>query len=859
MRNRYTLFLGLFFTSGLVYAQTPSNCNEYTSTGTTTSGSTADDCAVPGMVPGASSAIWTGTGCSGYITSTVTGGPVSCLTLSYVAVNQNDYGTITTDTGGSLTITAVNAAVSGNVVGPFSCGGSFVGAVGITVCSTIPFNSVTLTNSGCSSGWVINCASQTGCGGGGGNAGADSTLSVCGGTLDLDDLVTGDIGGTWTETTSPASGNFDTGTAIFDAGASGVGTYTFAYEVTGGCAGADTAIMTINVNSPATATWTPPTGVCANDADIDLSTLVTGTAGGTWSGTGVTGNLFDPSVGSQSITYTVGTAPCDDVSTQTINVTPALDPSWTSPGSICEADGTIDLNALITGDTGGTWSGTGVSGSTFDPTGLSGPINVTYTIGTSPCIGTDQQTITVNTTVDPTWVAPTTLCDGDAPFDLSTTITGTTGGTWSGTGVTGNMFDPSVGTQTITYSVGVAPCDDQLALTINVGTVPDPSWTTTTLCASDAPINLNNTITGTTGGSWSGTGVSGFVFDPFFGTQSVTYTVTNGNCSASSTQDITVVDPQLTLSATNVTCFGETDGTLDVTVTSGSGTYTYNWNTAPPQTTASVTGVAAGTYTVTVTDGSCTVTDSITIIEPAEITANLSATPGCEPNLGSATVVASGGVGGFTYSWAPSGQTTQTATDLDSAMHTVIVTDNNGCTYEDSVLVQLFPPPNVTVTADTTIAYGEEIQLTAGGASNYSWTPSTALDCDDCPAPIASPLQDVYYCVTGIDNNGCSNEACMTLKVEIICGDIFVPSAFSPNDDGENDFLCVYSDCMDNMTFAIYNRWGEKVYETNELNICWDGTWNGKPLNSAVFVYVLDGYLINGELVEQKGNISLIR
>jgi gliding motility-associated-like protein len=99
----------------------------------------------------------------------------------------------------------------------------------------------------------------------------------------------------------------------------------------------------------------------------------------------------------------------------------------------------------------------------------------------------------------------------------------------------------------------------------------------------------------------------------------------------------------------------------------------------------------------------------------------------------------------------------------------------------------------------------------------------------------------------------------MLVNVEIVCGEVFVPSGFSPNGDNENDFLCVYSDCMDAFVFEIYNRWGEKVYETAEMSICWDGTWKGKELNSAVFVYTLEGYLINGDRVSQKGNISLVR
>mgnify|MGYP000989320600 FL=1 len=113
--------------------------------------------------------------------------------------------------------------------------------------------------------------------------------------------------------------------------------------------------------------------------------------------------------------------------------------------------------------------------------------------------------------------------------------------------------------------------------------------------------------------------------------------------------------------------------------------------------------------------------------------------------------------------------------------------------------------------------------------------------------------------MTGIDTNGCIGTNCVQVDVEIICGDIFVPSGFSPNADGENDELCVYSDCMNEMDFTIYNRWGEVVFESGELDFCWDGTWKGKDLNPGVFVYILSGQLINGDLVQQKGNITLIR
>lgn len=91
------------------------------------------------------------------------------------------------------------------------------------------------------------------------------------------------------------------------------------------------------------------------------------------------------------------------------------------------------------------------------------------------------------------------------------------------------------------------------------------------------------------------------------------------------------------------------------------------------------------------------------------------------------------------------------------------------------------------------------------------------------------------------------------------CGEMFVPNAFSPDNNGENDMECVYGKCVKSVYFAIYDRWGEKVFETTDLMKCWDGTYKGKDMNTAVFVYYMNAKLISGEEVIKKGNISLIR
>ncbi|UKN03390.1 gliding motility-associated C-terminal domain-containing protein [Paracrocinitomix mangrovi] len=672
-------------------------------------------------------------------------------------------------------------------------------------------------------------------------------LCTSSGVVDLNTLITGTTGGTWTGTGVTGS-SFDPS----------VGTQSITYSA--GTAPCDDAVtQTITVTPQADASWTPPTGLCTAASPIDLSSTITGTTGGTWSGTGITGSTFDPSVGTQSITYTVGTAPCDDAITQTINVALTPDASWTIPTGLCVGDAPIDLSTFITGSPGGTWSGTGVTGTMFDPSG--GSQSVTYSIGTAPCDDAVTQTINVASVLDASWTPPIDICVDSGPFDLNTLITGDTGGSWSGTGVTGNSFDVSVGTQSLTYTVGTGGCQATSTQTFTVNNPPDASWTTLTLCSSSAPVNMSGQITGLTGGTWSGTGMSGNVFDPFFGTQNVTYTVSANGCTSSVSQDITVVAPVVSTTVTGVSCFGEADGTASATVTGGTGNYTYSWDSSPAQTTANATGLPAGTYTVTVTDvdAGCTVQETVTIIEPSEILLTMTAQNVCYPDLGSASVAATGGVGGYSYSWSPVASTTELATGIDSTMATVIVTDANGCTATDSIFVTVWNLPNIEVTSDTTMHYGDETPLLATGGVSYTWSPATDLSCSDCADPIADPIQDSYYCVTGQDVNGCVNTACMTLFVEIVCGDIFVPSAFSPNNDGDNDVLCVYSDCMKSMNFTIYNRWGEKVYTTSSMNICWDGTWNGKMLNSAVFVYVLEGYLINGEPVNQKGNISLIR
>jgi gliding motility-associated-like protein len=132
------------------------------------------------------------------------------------------------------------------------------------------------------------------------------------------------------------------------------------------------------------------------------------------------------------------------------------------------------------------------------------------------------------------------------------------------------------------------------------------------------------------------------------------------------------------------------------------------------------------------------------------------------------------------------------------------------------------------------------------------------LSCTTCPNPIATPTDTTEYCVTAFTVNGCSDTACVQVVVLRAC-EVFVPNAFSPNASGRNDQQCVYGDCISSMVFRIYDRLGNRVFETTDAKICWDGLHNGEPLNPGVFVYVLNATLTSGETVERQGNITLVR
>lgn len=168
--------------------------------------------------------------------------------------------------------------------------------------------------------------------------------------------------------------------------------------------------------------------------------------------------------------------------------------------------------------------------------------------------------------------------------------------------------------------------------------------------------------------------------------------------------------------------------------------------------------------------------------------------------------------------------------------------------------------PSVTALRDTIIELGGQADLIALSPTpgSYLWTPDDNIDCDTCSTTWADPWQDQQYIVTITDVNGCSAEDTVDVYVNFIVA-IDVPTAFSPNGDGNNDVLYVKGFGINGLTFAVYNRYGEKVFETLDQKIGWDGTYLGKDENSGVFTWVLEYNLVNGGSGRRSGNTTLVR
>lgn len=226
---------------------------------------------------------------------------------------------------------------------------------------------------------------------------------------------------------------------------------------------------------------------------------------------------------------------------------------------------------------------------------------------------------------------------------------------------------------------------------------------------------------------------------------------------------------------------------------------------------------------------------------------------------------------GYIYQWDPvsglndatASQTTVILTNNGSSTQTfnyqMIAIDTVGCTSYDDLDVSVYPAPPADAGPDDMMLFGDEVSLDGSGGVTYHWEPDTELSDQDIANPIAGPSVTTTYTVTVTDANGCVAIDSVTIEV-LYEYDVYVPNAFSPNGDENNDeiFIIVTGDyTLDE--WIIYNRWGQEVYRTNDPLAGWDGTSNGKIQDLGVYVYYGLAHDPLGNGIEVKGNITLIK
>lgn len=398
------------------------------------------------------------------------------------------------------------------------------------------------------------------------------------------------------------------------------------------------------------------------------------------------------------------------------------------------------------------------------------------------------------------------------------------------------------------------------------------------ICAND---NSGTTQAAVSGGIapynylWS----TGVAADALSGVMAGTYrlSVTDANgCLATSEVSISA-PPVLTASfdAAVVDCFGAATGAVTSSINGGVQPYTYLWSNGAA--TRDLTDVPAGSYDLAITDANgCQLEKTVEVLQPdapLAATFETQATSCFGDRDGSILASATGGTPFYTYSLdGDKFFGSAMLIGLEAGTYNVFIRDSKGCLFfSEEVAVEEPEAIAVDLGTDVTLNYGEEIrlepQINGGlGALIYSWLPAdtSILSCIDCPSPIANVLYQTSFTLRVTDENGCSDEDIITIFAKK-SNPVFVPTGFTPNSDGSNDRLLVHGkEGIVVRHFAIYDRWGELLYEArdfevNDPNIGWDGAFKGKPMNGGVFIWRLEVEFEDGNLEVFNGGTTLIR
>jgi len=520
---------------------------------------------------------------------------------------------------------------------------------------------------------------------------------------------------------------------LFDPSTAGAGNHTITYTLTiGTCTYIDTE--TVQVIQGPNATITSEGPFCESDSPVNLTAT---TAGGIWSGTGITDSslgTFDPNLaaaGSHVISYEVSVGSCSSIGTKTIIVAAlASDVTINAAGPFCANEAPVNLTAA---SNGGTWSGTGITNGalgTFDPK-ISGPGNfvITYKITAGACSAEDTETITVNAPSNATITPAGPFCKSDSPVNL---VAATNGGTWSGKGITNSSlgtFSPSVagpGSHLITYTIVSGVCTSIDTETIFI---PDPTINAAgPFCTVDSPVTFG---AATPGGTWSGAGITNTAigtFDPSVagpGSHVITYTIISGACTAVDSKTIQVsAKPNATISAAGPFCTSDVSVTLTAANSGGSWSGKGITNAILGTFSPTVAGPGSHVITYTINSGACTSIGTRTIqVTPPPNATITTTSPYCENDLpGTLKAATAGGT------WSGKGITNASLGTFDPLVagpgnHAITYSVTSGtCTSSDTKTIKVDAIPDLTLSAAGPFCSGSEPVTLKAATAGGTWS-----------------------------------------------------------------------------------------------------------------------------------------
>ncbi len=666
-------------------------------------------------------------------------------------------------------------------------------------------------------------------------------------------LVSNIPGGTWS-----GDGIIDAFAGIFDPTIVALGTHTITYTVNDPCI--NPGFIDISVNAVPVLNLVVPDGICVSAAPVNLETLSPNS--GTYSGTGITNSTlgtFDPSiagVGVHIITVDVGGI-CPNSATSSITVNPLPIISAGPDYVVCQGAG----QPLIASGAGAggsyAWSPSTYlnNSSVFNPTAtILAP--TTYTvIGTdvNGCQNIDQVSLTQIplTTVQTEPVAM--VCPG-TPVILSATASAPGSFNWApAAGVTGaNTATPTVTPQvTTTYTVTVTDaCNLQSTATVNVpveqvyvvSAGPDVAY-----CIGSSTI-LNGSVSGpnpsvqwtTANGviQGSGTALNLPVNNP--GSYMLRITTPLGCLYNDLVQVVETPLPVVSMAQNVNLCPGGS-----VLLNAGNNWQAVQWSNGANS--ASITVSQPGTYNVTVTQSNCSGSGSVNV-NPVFV-------PYLE--LGPNVVICQGESVNFVISTPGTWSTGANASSINvSAEGTYSVTINvSNCITTDSVQVSVLPLPFVELGAAVTSCIGDTVYIdaTRDGNDYYVWDNGEV-------GPYRTITEDNAFMVTV--GNECGE---MSDEVEVNFEDcsyvIYIPNAFTPDNDGINDVWKMTTFNVSKLSLTIFNRWGNVVYRSEDLQPYWTGQVEAGEYYTpdGIYQYRLSYETVLKEVGERSGNIIILR